>query len=207
MKRLTEIGIRTKTDKAYYHWFTEVYDEYFSRFLNKPRILEVGVADFGSIAMYLEYFNDPYVVGIDVENKNRYINDKWVFKQADQANEEDLERCVRGEDLFDIIIDDGGHTMKQQQVSFGKLIQHVKPGGLYILEDVHTSFRKEYIELDCKYTTFDMLNLMKKGEKYYSNYINIDDQIEILKMIKDIEIFARNADDLTDSVTCVITLN
>ena len=37
------------------------------------------------------------------------------------------------------LIDDGGHTMEQQQVSLGFLFRHLRPGGYYIIEDVHTS--------------------------------------------------------------------
>ena len=37
-----------------------------------------------------------------------------------------------------MLLADGGHTM-EQQVSLGYLFQFVKPGGYYILEDVHTS--------------------------------------------------------------------
>ena len=39
---------------------------------------------------------------------------------------------------FDIIIDDGGHTMKQQQISLGILFFAVKSGGYYVIEDLHT---------------------------------------------------------------------
>jgi hypothetical protein len=46
---------------------------------------------------------------------------------------------------FDIIIDDGGHTMKQQQDSFRVLWPLVRPGGLYFIEDLETSY-EGYLE-------------------------------------------------------------
>lgn len=207
MKRLTEIGIRTNTDKAYYHKYTEIYEEYFNKFSYNPRILEVGVADYGSIAMYIEFFDNPYILGIDVVDKSNLVNEKWTFKKADQSSLTDLTTCLYDEENFDIIIDDGGHTMKQQQITFGKLIHHVKSGGIYILEDLHTSFHSEYIERDCEFTTFNMLNRITEGDKYFSNYIDSDTQSSIIERIKGIEIFAKNPDDLTDSVTSIITLN
>jgi len=51
MKKLTEIGQKYGTDKATYHFFTEVYDDIFQQYEN-PRILEIGVAQYKSIAMY-----------------------------------------------------------------------------------------------------------------------------------------------------------
>ena len=41
---------------------------------------------------------------------------------------------------LDIVIDDGGHTMLQQKVSFDLLYMKVKEGGVYIVEDTHTSY-------------------------------------------------------------------
>ena len=55
----------------------------------------------------------------------------------DQSNPDDLDRLIElhGSD-YDIIIDDGHHFQKHQQVSWGKLFPHVKPGGIYVIEDV-----------------------------------------------------------------------
>ena len=39
---------------------------------------------------------------------------------------------------FDMIIDDGGHTMEQMQISLNYLWDQVKPGGLYVIEDLHS---------------------------------------------------------------------
>jgi hypothetical protein len=59
---------------------------------------------------------------------------------GDQSKREQLQKAidVSGGDI-DLLVDDGGHTMQQQQVSLGYLFKFVKPGGYYILEDIHTS--------------------------------------------------------------------
>jgi hypothetical protein len=44
----------------------------------------------------------------------------------------------------DILIDDGGHTMKQQIVTFEVLFDHVKQDGVYLVEDLHPSYWKEF---------------------------------------------------------------
>jgi hypothetical protein len=41
---------------------------------------------------------------------------------------------------FDIIIDDGGHTMTQQKTSLMILVSLVRSGGLYVIEDLETSY-------------------------------------------------------------------
>jgi hypothetical protein len=45
---------------------------------------------------------------------------------------------------IDILIDDGGHTMPQQIATFEELYPHVQPNGVYLCEDIHTSFLTEY---------------------------------------------------------------
>lgn len=45
---------------------------------------------------------------------------------------------------FDVIIDDGGHTMGQQRTSLEYLWKIVKPGGIYFVEDLQTSFMRNY---------------------------------------------------------------
>ena len=41
---------------------------------------------------------------------------------------------------FDIIIDDGGHTMEQQIASIETLFPALNEGGVYLCEDTHTSY-------------------------------------------------------------------
>ena len=45
---------------------------------------------------------------------------------------------------IDILLDDGGHTMRQQRVTFEELFPHVAPDGVYLCEDLHTAYWPEY---------------------------------------------------------------
>jgi hypothetical protein len=45
---------------------------------------------------------------------------------------------------FDVVIDDGGHTMEQQINSFEELWPALNDGGVYIAEDLHTSYWAEF---------------------------------------------------------------
>ncbi len=205
MKPLTRIGHKTGTDKATQHSFTEVYDHIFSQYTS-PRIFEIGVLNKWSINMYLEYFDNPYIVGMDINDKSDLVNGEWKFVQGDQSSVADLQRCVQGEDKFDIILDDGGHTMLQQQVSFGFLVDYVKSGGYYILEDLHTSMHDMYINPDCQFTSFDMVNRIMQKEEYFSNYIPIEKQKEIIKKIDSVQIWIKDKKNLYNSVTCIIKI-
>lgn len=62
--------------------------------------------------------------------------------QGDPAVLEQFQAEYGGD--FDIIIDDGGHTMNQQKTSLQHLWKALKPGGYYFCEDLETSFREDY---------------------------------------------------------------
>eukprot|EP01062_Namystynia_karyoxenos_P066817 TRINITY_DN60737_c0_g1_i1.p1 TRINITY_DN60737_c0_g1~~TRINITY_DN60737_c0_g1_i1.p1 ORF type:complete len:503 (+),score=113.48 TRINITY_DN60737_c0_g1_i1:93-1511(+) len=60
---------------------------------------------------------------------------------GDQANRTFLAEIVASiGGSLDIIIDDGGHQMKHQLNSFEVLFPLVRPGGIYVIEDLETSF-------------------------------------------------------------------
>ena len=126
------------------HNFTEVYERFFAPLKNRPiRLFEIGIASGGSLLNWRDYFPLAQIYGIDIEGKSELDSDRIHTLVADQSSREQLGAFLgKFGDPFDIIIDDGGHSMEMQQVSLGYLFRHVRPGGYYVVEDVHTSLRK-----------------------------------------------------------------
>lgn len=144
MTKLTEIGLKYRTDKAYDHQFTEAYDEYFQRYTN-PRLLEIGVYNGASLQTYNEYFDYKCtLIGMDNGEQlgfnSNHENISIVI--ADQSRAEELASRVDGE--FDIILDDGSHFVEHQINCFKTLIGKVKKGGIYIIEDLHCCYHPFY---------------------------------------------------------------
>ena len=148
MKSLKEISLKYDVDKLELG-FLDHYEEKFESIRNDiTKVLEIGVETGRSHRMWLEYFPNANIYGFDIfkfgvdelnilQKDNPYLDRSIMFK-GDQENTDDLEKflSLHGGD-FDIIIDDGGHTIKQQQLSLGILFNAVKPGGYYIIEDLH----------------------------------------------------------------------
>ena len=155
----TEIALKYNCDK-YDLGYLKHYEKKFESIRNDvTKILEIGLNTGGSHLMWLEYFPNAMVYAIDnrilyeeyVTNKRTggrlTMVDGWddrdenrlIVFNGDQSNIEDLNN-FRGEcgSEFDIIIDDGGHTMRQQQTSFGFLYNDLKSNGIYVIEDLHT---------------------------------------------------------------------
>ncbi len=104
------------------------------------------------------------------------------------------------------MIDDGGHRVREQQISFNFLFDHVKPGGIYIIEDLHTSFDEKY-NPERTINTIDMLTHLDKGiYAFRSPYISSDDFSRLKKQIKSVEIFWKTPErSAENSITSVIT--
>ncbi|CAI5954826.1 unnamed protein product [Closterium sp. NIES-64] len=112
-------------------------------------MLEIGLKYGDSLKLWKRAFPRGRIYGID----NGVISKKHQAEARDprvrlmvgnQANGTFLEQVVAeiksAVGLLDFIVDDGGHTMDQQQTSLKHLLPLVKPGGTYFIEDVETSY-------------------------------------------------------------------
>lgn len=207
MKRLTSLGIKHATDKATYHLFTELYDDFFEKFDN-PNILEIGVLRGASLRMYNEYYGEKCnIVGLDNGERWKYSGNESNIKiiTGDQSKKEDLKKCVEAIKEYDIIIDDGSHLIRDQQISFCFLFDYVKKGGIYIIEDLHSSLNANY-NPENTITTIGMLAQLDKGTySSHSPYITKDDFNRLKKQIKNITISVNPIRRKEDGMTSVIT--
>ncbi len=197
MKNLTQIGLKFGTDKAEYHEFTEFYEDYFAKVAKaqeSPRILEIGILDGGSLKMYDEYFRGKAkIVGIDIQDKSYLFphSDNVLCLKGDVLKPDAIEKCRKaGGAGYDIIIDDGNHTMEQQQKSLKNLWSMLKPGGYFIIEDLHTSGIDIY-NPEGTITTLSILEGLGEGEFRPSLYIN-EEELKALEAEMETCIVAKN---------------
>lgn len=124
------------------HYF-EIYERYLSRYRGTAcTYLEIGVAQGGSLDIFQEYLGpDARIVGVDINPECKKQERPGVeILIGDQGDGDFMARSVVPTGPFDIILDDGGHIPDQQLVSFFSLFPHLKDGGLYIVEDLHSTF-------------------------------------------------------------------
>lgn len=128
------------------HYF-DVYDRHFSKYRNKEVvILEIGVSQGGSLQMWKDYFGDrAKIFGIDINPNCKELEEEnikiFIGSQSDPKFLREVKKQIPP---IDILIDDGGHTMVQQIVSFEELFNCVKEDGIYLCEDLHTSYWLKY---------------------------------------------------------------
>src|SRR6185437_3589006 len=120
------------------HYFP-IYERYFSQFRGKEvHILEIGIYSGGSLEMWREYFGPRCsVYGVDIEpNCKTYENSSvrvFIGDQSDRTFWKDFKKQVP---ILDIVIDDGGHEPEQQIATLEELLPHLRPGGIYLCEDI-----------------------------------------------------------------------
>jgi hypothetical protein len=148
---LDEIGIRHFADKSSRgHNSLRYYEEYLENLReDKINLLEIGIAQGASLRMWYDYFSQANIFGIDCPNSEggnqmgiteqdmrEMENDRVKNFIVDQGDRERLNNFKENSPLFDVIIDDGHHYQDTQQISLGSLFLKLKPGGLYVIEDI-----------------------------------------------------------------------
>ena len=128
------------------HYF-EVYDRYFSKYRNtKVIFVEIGVYQGGSLQMWKQYFGPKAkIYGIDINPECKKFEDEQIeIIIGDQESKDFLKSLKNKLPKIDILLDDGGHNMKQQINTFEVLFDYIKQDGIYMCEDVHTSYWNGY---------------------------------------------------------------
>ena len=120
-----------------------IYDDLLRNWHGRDvSFLEIGVYKGGSIPMWQGFFGPgSRLTFLDIDPACRAL--ALPGTQVDIGDQSDpafLDRIGASQGPFDLIVDDGGHKMHQQITSFRHLWPRLADGGLYIVEDTHTSY-------------------------------------------------------------------
>lgn len=140
-RTLDEIALDCGTDKASdQHNYTKLYEQFLGPIRYKSMaLLELGVWEGASLRMWREYFPNAHIIGVDRYDRDIDIPDAPVFiaKQTDRRLLTQISVRYGG---WDVIIDDASHISSRTIRSFEILYPHLLSGGLYIIEDLQTSY-------------------------------------------------------------------
>jgi cephalosporin hydroxylase len=114
----------------------------------KLRILEIGVSSGASLLIWRDYLSQATIVGVDIAEMPAHLadQDRIHFVRGSQDDPAVLDRAagVAG-GAFDMIVDDASHIGYLTKRSLDHLFPHwLVPGGYYVIEDIGTSFLREY---------------------------------------------------------------
>ena len=214
---LEQLGTKYGTDKVS-HGFCKVYDTLFQYERQKvQKMAEIGVFFGASMEMWKDYFPTAIIYGLDsfkgiqgnggsFDGYLEYYNkrkenphDRIKLEKVDQHIRDDLDKFASVNNNFDIILDDGSHLMYDQQITFGILFKCLKPGGCFIIEDLHTSLQKGY-DVDGSNSTLDILKRYQKEGKWHSKYLTEEELDYLNQNTRSCEIYIVNENSITSCI-------
>lgn len=179
---LTQLANRFGSDKGdtvlCAHTYTRVYESLLAPACDQPlRLLEIGLLhgqtqqtmqgrldEVGcpSLKMWAEYLPNAEIFGLDIVDFRQLSEPRMTVFQGDQSNPDDLARLAsEAGGPFDIIIDDGSHASHHQQIALASLFEHLAPGGLYCIEDLH--YQPSNLEIEGITRTREFLRDLRFG--------------------------------------------
>lgn len=133
---------RATVDATLFKWehYFEIYQKHLEKYRHcDVRVLEIGVLGGGSLRLWREALGTKCRVwGVDIDPECVKHETTWcrVFV-GDQGDVGFWRRIVEEIEAVDIVIDDGSHVPEDQIITFEQTWEMLRPGGVYICEDIH----------------------------------------------------------------------
>lgn len=148
-------------DKGTQHSYIDIYSELMK---SSGSILEVGVYQGHSLAMFQEYFQGE-VLGLDITL--RHLKFECNAVECDATAKDQVNKALAGK-KFSYILDDGSHRLADQLTTLQLLWPYLKKGGLFFIEDIQSpDAAKILVEAVEKLTDdFELHDLRHRKNRY-----------------------------------------
>jgi hypothetical protein len=136
---LNNIGVGTGTNKStIVEGYLPAYGAMLAHFRNEPiNLIEIGVADGASVAMWEKWLPRAQIVGIDIQSRcARFARGRVAIEIGSQADGAFLDDVLTRYPPT-IMIDDGSHMADHIIATFERAWAKLLPGGCYIMEDLY----------------------------------------------------------------------
>jgi len=120
------------SDKVSTHNYGSFYDSLFER-LRPQAVLEIGVYRGASLRAW-QAAGVPNVMGVDKDVTQNRSGPAVLYGTMP----DDARTIARLVPALDLIIDDGSHLYYDYTATADALLQRLRPGGVYVIEDIQT---------------------------------------------------------------------
>ncbi|MEL7208994.1 MAG: class I SAM-dependent methyltransferase [Actinomycetota bacterium] len=137
------------TDKYWRHGYTLYYQRHLPARRDVTSLFEIGVGGYKletggeSLRMWRSYYPRAQIHGLDIHPK-KIDEPRVTIHQGDQTDGACLDEILDQTGPPDVIIDDGSHQQDHIRTTFGLLFHRVRPGGWYVIEDLHTAYMERF---------------------------------------------------------------
>lgn len=128
--------------------YLDLYDRHFAKFRGPVKMLEIGVFQGGSLELWRKYMGpEATIYGVDIDPSCAQKFDPPNQVRIGSQDDSDFLKSVVGEmGGIDIVLDDGSHIGRHQEASFRTLFPLLSYGGIYAIEDTHSSYWNQHYE-------------------------------------------------------------
>ena len=194
------------------HGFSKYYVKHLEELRNKKiNILEIGSYAGASAAAFTKYFPYSQIFCFDINISNFNYKSKRIHVYGlDINNKKRVEQTIEkifienDFDKFDLIVDDGSHNLSDILISLSQLFKYLEKNGIYVIEDFKYPNYFKYNKNVDDILVNDLIDKLKKKEKFNSNFFSSNVQLDMIKSIQDIYIYKGN---LPESDICFIKKN
>lgn len=168
---LADLATKHGTDK----WGVHRYAPHYERHLQSLRresfdLFEIGIGGVeragASLRMWEEFFPRAQVVGLDIDDRTSVAAGRVHAYRGDQTDPVILDRIFADFGDIRVVVDDGSHRPEHILKTFALLFPRLPDGGVYVIEDVQTSYWPAWggsADLDADGTTMALAKRLLDG--------------------------------------------
>ena len=175
------------------HGYSKIYEKFFLERKNKHlNILELGSFYGNAAASLFFYFKNSKIYSADIyPDLFRYKSERIENFFIDSSNETSIKEKILDKTInFDIVIEDAGHFFKDQIVSLFMIFKKIKPGGIFIIEELDFPDTRKDMNLHNEAPTLkNILLSIKEKKNFNSKYVLDKDKEYFLKYFEFIAIY------------------
>ena len=185
--------IKKKNKRIDAHGYSKIYERYFEKIRNgNLNVLELGSFYGNAAGAFFYYFKNSSIYSGDIcpdlfRYKSQRIKNFYINTSSEISIKKDL---IDNQRIFNVIIEDASHTLKDQIISLFMLFKILSPKGIFICEELDFPETRKDMNINNEYPDLkNILKAIKSNRDFNSKYIKEEDKKYFLDNFNTIEIF------------------
>ena len=185
--------IKKKNKRIDAHGYSKIYERYFEKIRNANlNVLELGSFYGNAAGAFYYYFKNSNIYSGDIcpdlfRYKSQRLKNFYINTSSEISIKKDF---IDNQRIFNVIIEDASHTLKDQIISLFMLFKILSPKGIFICEELDFPETRKDMNINNEYPDLkNILKAIKSNKDFNSKYIKEEDKRYFLDNFNTIEIF------------------
>ncbi|RZO50971.1 MAG: hypothetical protein EVA74_01145 [Candidatus Pelagibacterales bacterium] len=185
--------IKKKNKRIDAHGYSKIYERYFEKIRNANlNVLELGSFYGNAAGAFFYYFKNSSIYSGDIcpdlfRYKSQRLKNFYINTSSEISIKKNL---IDNQRIFNVIIEDASHTLKDQIISLFMLFKILSPKGIFICEELDFPETRKDMNINNEYPDLkNILKAIKLNKDFNSKYIKEEDKKYFLDNFNTIEIF------------------